>query len=72
MRYGLQPLTKNKQENVRKKEEEDKYCHQEQWNVFVTEVLDICIIQPYPFIIVFILEVGERKCNNQCAKNLCV
>ena len=41
--YGLQPLTKEKQESVRKKEEEeDKHCYQEERNVFTTEVVNIC------------------------------
>ena len=64
-------MTKEKQESVGKKEEEeDEHCHYKEWNVFATEVVNVCIIQPYRSVICWILKVGDVDHINQCAKNL--
>ena len=69
----MQPLTKEKQESVRKKEEEeDQHCHYEKWNVFASEIVNLCIIQPHTSVVCLILNVGDIKYSNQCAKDLCV
>ena len=70
---GLQPLTKEKQESVRKKEEEEnKHCHYEEWNVFATKIVNVCIIQPHHSVICWVFKRGDVKHSNQCAKYLCV
>ena len=71
--YGLQPLTKEKQESVRKKEEEeDKHCHYEEWNMFALQIVNVGIIQPHFSVICWIFKVGDINCSNQCTKDLCI
>ena len=74
MRYGLQLLTKEKQEGVRTKEEEDdKHCHYKEWDVFTNEIFNIYIIQPCSFVVlVLIVKVNERNCSDECAEDLCI
>ena len=35
----------------KEEEEEDKHCHKEEWNVSATEIVNICIVQPHPFVV---------------------
>ena len=70
---ALQPLTKEKQESVRKKEE-DKHCHYKEWNVLTTEIqsINIGIIQPHHSVVHWVLKAGDIKYSNQCAEDLCI
>ena len=54
------------------KEGKNKHCHQEEWNVLTTKIVNICIVQPHPSLILWIFKVGYIKHSDQCAEDLCI
>ena len=40
--------------------------------MFAMEIVNVCIIQPHPSVVVRIFKVGDIKGSVQCAEDLCV
>ena len=58
------------QETSKRVQEEGKDYHQKEWNVFVTEIGNVCIMQPHPSVVCWVFKVGDVKTASMCEGSL--
>ena len=51
--------------SVRRKEKENKHYHNEQWNVFDTTIIHVCIMELLHSVVCWMLKVGDGH-SDQC------
>ena len=48
-----------------------KHCHYKEWNLFATEIVNVCSIQAHRSVVCWVFKVGDIHCSNHCVEDLC-